>query len=226
MSKQGKRDHDDEPKQPPDLFDELRKLSLRASADLLSFKSRLNEIGDQFDGTPLAGGEGSGISNRPRPEPGELVYQVARMQLDLANHLLSLGNQHAELWVDRARRFATVVSKPERRAPVRLTAQPNPEESGVTWSPLHVYNARRETVTLRVRALGWLGPSGPIMMEPPTLHVEPATMPPRSNIKAAIVLDEIPPHLDGGDHLIEAEVELDNTPIGRLALTLRLSTDT
>src|SRR5438552_797221 len=119
------------------LSEELRRTSLRAAADLLEFTHRIKELGDQLDGTIFAGGEGSGMSKEERPRAGELVYEAVRLQLDVANHLLTLGQKQANLWIDRARRFGAVALPPERRAPLHL--ETHAKNRAAEWEPIHVH---------------------------------------------------------------------------------------
>jgi len=193
---------------PDDLMEILRKLSLRAAADLLELKHRMNDLGDSFDGTPLAGGEGSSVSREPRQRPGELVYEATRLHLQMAGDLLSLGHKYADFWLDRARRFGSVL-RPEH-VPARFETRARQSDPKAAWSHIHVYNARRHEVVLQLR------PVGPV---PSGFAIVPTTIPPQASAEVAVELAPLSA-LTVGKHLFELEVGMSGLSIGRLQLTL------
>jgi hypothetical protein len=201
-----------EQREEPDLLDQLRELHMNAATELLQFRHRLNQMSDQFDGTPLAGMAGSAISDKPRPERGELMYQAVRLQLDFANQLITLGGKQAEAMLDRAQRVSSALTPTEQRPPVRLAGTFDPATRKVK-ATLHVYNARRQPATIRVL------PSASAVHAPGDelkLAAEPPTIPARHNQAVEIQID-VPDPYEGGD-VVEVDVDLSGLSLGRVQI--------
>ncbi len=136
-------------KDPADtLVEALRRLSLDAATGLVRFSQRLEEIRDRFDGTPLAGGEGSGVSREARPRPGDLLREALEAQIKLAGQLMAMGERHADLWADRASRAAAAASPGGRPLTLEST---NPDTPA--WQAF-IYNAASERRRVRLEPQG------------------------------------------------------------------------
>lgn len=120
----------------------LRGLSLKAATNSLDFTQRLRALRDAFDGTALAAGEGSAVSRGPRRRPGEVVYEAVRLQLMIADELITFGQSQAEFWIDRAQRLGEAMLPPTQRPRLRLSATAA-AGGNVAWS-VHVFNAAHE----------------------------------------------------------------------------------
>jgi hypothetical protein len=195
---------------------------MRAAVDLISFADKLAGLGRDLDLTPLAGGEGSGVSNRSRPKAGEVAYEAARMQLEFASQLMTIGERYADLFLDRTRRFGAAMSPPDRQPAVRLSCKASPA-CDPEWQ-LFIYNAAPEPRSMELRSLGsWCQAGAPVE----------ASCAPRFNGGDELIAAKtdkcvrigLPPSwrtaLPGpGRYVAYVEVRMIDRTIGRLELTL------
>jgi|SRR5581483_1706998 len=167
-----------DPKQPPpdSFLEALRAVSLQAAADALELTQRAKALREEFDGTPLAGAEGSSVADAPRQRPGEIVYEALRLQMQLASQLLTLGHKQADFWLDRARRAGAAVLPRDRMPPTRLTCK----RQRSRWSPpiwtCYIYNAVQTKRSVRFDGRGnWRRADGATVNVPvrPTIAVTP-----------------------------------------------------
>lgn len=124
------------------LGEALRALSSRFAVDMMELTRKVQAMRDGFDGTVLAGGNNSAVSPEKRRQPGTLVYDAVRANLQIANELMTLGQSQADYWLDRFQRLGQTALPSEKRPRIRrtCTAAPGGEP---TWS-FYVFNAARE----------------------------------------------------------------------------------
>lgn len=135
---------------PADSLQEaLRALSLRATADALELVQRLKGLRDQFDGTALAGGDSSGVSAEPRRQPGEVVYEAVRLNLQIANEIMTFGQRQADFWLDRLQRTGVAMLPREQRPAVRVACAARDDDRPLAWT-LYVFNAAHEPRSVRL----------------------------------------------------------------------------
>jgi hypothetical protein len=182
----------------------------------------VNEARDDVDGTALSGGEGSGVSKGPRPKAGELVFEAARLQLAVANHLLTLGNKQVDFWLDRARRLGTATLPDEAKPVLRLRTRASDDHPPV-WK-LHVYNASKETRTVRLTVReGWFWGGAPTDIEcHPRFASGDARIPPGADQEVHLVPcdDWAAKFQNPGAYVAQVEVRMQDRLIGKLELTL------
>jgi hypothetical protein len=211
----------DDPNRGKALVDELRSLSMQAACDFLSIVHRVNQLRDDADGSVLAMGEGSGVSTSPRPQPGELIYQLVKAQLAATSHLLKLGQQHAGLWLDRAQRTGASSIPPEQRVPTRLACDRRSDEPPA-WT-VYVYNAahRARRIELRPRH-GWRDEGG-AEVEPCLVRADAAEVTARCERLVTLTHDWTAPLKVPGRYVGEVELVLEGRVVGAIELTLRRS---
>jgi hypothetical protein len=211
-----------EPNDPNAILDALRSLSMRAAADFLSFVHKVKEAGDGIDGTTLSGGEGSSVSARPRPGAGEFAYEAIRLHLAIASQILTLGERHADLWLDRALRFGAVAAPGKAKPAIRLVSKVSDQRSP-SWK-LFIYNAGREARTVHlVTHGGWSkGGTSTSIDCPPQFRSGDGTIPPRTDQEVDLTLGKgwEAKLAEPGTYVLFVEVQLRDRGIGRLELVL------
>lgn len=92
-------------KEQAELLDLLRGLSLRLTTDVVSGVERVKNTRDDL--LALAGIEESAGSAKRREDRKSLLYEIAKLEVQLAERLLRLGQNHADTLFDSARDLAT-----------------------------------------------------------------------------------------------------------------------
>ena len=92
-------DSDPKPKDNPErvLLDELRSKSVEAAADVMAGVQRLKTLHEDIAGED---------AESDRVRFGDYLYKLARLELEHASNILSLGNTQAEMLFEQVRRLA------------------------------------------------------------------------------------------------------------------------
>jgi hypothetical protein len=84
-------------KQERQLLDDLRAKSVEAAADMMSGLQRLKSLHEEVAGEDF---------DADRARLGDFLYKLAKLELEHASNILSLGNVQAEMLFEQARRLA------------------------------------------------------------------------------------------------------------------------
>ena len=202
-----------------ELLEQLQSLSTRAAADFFELVHRVNAARDEADGTPFSGGDNSGVSTRPRPSGGELLFDLVKVQLETANKLLDISHKHTDLVFDRAQRIATGFVPPEKRV-TRLKAEQSANQEP-KWT-VYVHNAAHRARRLHLRPVRhWHDHDGKEVAK-----CEPSIPSPEVAARCERKIEITHPRIGGAsgdEHTADVELVLDRQVVGILELTLKIS---
>lgn len=203
------------------LLDQLQTLSTRATADFLQFVDRVNQARDNADGTPLSGGDNSGVSKEPRPVAGELLFELVKLQLDTAERLLSISHKQADILFDRAQRAATSFVPVERRV-VTLTAETK-QTQAARWE-VYVHNAAHRARQIELQPqMDWYEIDGDKQVAPCSVIVPSRHVPARAERRVEIMQEPLDALVAGKTYRAEVALVLERRTISLIELVLRIS---
>ncbi|MBX3203775.1 MAG: hypothetical protein KF764_01840 [Labilithrix sp.] len=211
---------DPENKTARDLLNQLQQLGTRAASDFLSLVHRVNEARDEADGTPLSGGDNSGISTKPRPSGGELLYDLVKLQLDAANKLLEMSHKHTDLVLDRVQRASAPFVDAQKRV-TRLKAEA-PADRPASWE-VYVHNAahRARRIQLRTSRM-WTDRDGK-EVAPCDVKISPSEIPARCERQVEITHEASDKLRADSEYTADVTLVLDRQDVGTIELTLKVS---